>query len=171
MFSHNDNCSSPNTHDPSSSYQIHNNFHQKPRFEENSYTSALMITTMTMLSWVQLCWLPNSVLHLIQLSRWIQLSPKNLSTPGSLSLSSGSLHCDVISRWIEMLLHNLFWVKSTCVERWLFYLGGCTIHIIIAPGKSDSVFGLFPAMHCATVALLLQALLLFSQALLSLSNR
>jgi hypothetical protein len=37
--------------------------------DENSYTSALMITMMTMLSGVQLCWCPNSVLHLSQLSR------------------------------------------------------------------------------------------------------
>jgi hypothetical protein len=69
----------------------------------------LMITMMTMLSGVQLCWCPNSVLHLSQLSRWGQLSPKNLSTPGS---TLG--HCTAI--WFPTGLRCC----CTRVERWLF---------------------------------------------------
>jgi len=93
-ISHDDNCSSPNTHDPSSS-QIHKNVHQNLSFEEHAYALA-MIMMMTMMSRVQLCWGLNSVLHLSQ------LCPKNLSPNFS------SLHCNVIFfiwYWIEMLLH------------------------------------------------------------------
>ena len=94
LFLTNDNCSSPNTHDPSSS-QIHKNVHQNLSFEEHAYDLA-MIMMMTMMSRVQLCWRLNSVLHLSQ------LCPKNLSPNFS------SLHCNVIFftlHWIEMLLH------------------------------------------------------------------
>jgi len=130
-ISHDDNCSSPNTHDPSSS-QMHKNVHQNLSFKEHSYALAMIMMMMTMMSRVQLCWCLNSVLHLIQ------LCPKNLSPNFS------SLHCNVISfptlHWIEMLLHcrllctwlciALSWaepqkrtmVKSTHVERWLYHL-------------------------------------------------
>jgi len=92
-ISHDDNCSSPNTHDPSSS-QIHKKIHQNLSFEEHSYALA-MIMMMIMMSRVQLCWCLNSVLHLSQ------LCPKNLSPNFS------SLHCNVHCTlyWIEMLLH------------------------------------------------------------------
>ena len=77
-----------------------------------------MITTMTMLSWVQLCWLPNSVLHLIQLSRWIQLSPKNLSTLGHCTVMwfpSGLRCCCTICFWLKVLV-----LKGDC-SRWLYH--------------------------------------------------
>jgi len=47
----------------------------------------------------------------------LKMNPTLSQKPLDTRLSSRSLHCDVISHWIEMLLHNLFLVKSTCVER------------------------------------------------------
>jgi len=106
-ISHDDNCSSPNTHDPSSS-QMHKNVHQNLSFEEHAYALA-MVMMMTMMSKVQLCWFLNSVLLLSQ------LCPKNLSPNFS------SLHCNVISfptlHWVEMLLHCRL-LCSGCVLHW-----------------------------------------------------